>query len=53
MSGYLRNSVMAGIVLLSGLAASQSTLLPTVDLGYEIHRASFLNVRLGCYSSFS
>ncbi len=33
-----------GIALLSGLSASQS--LPTVDLGYAIHQANFLNASL-------
>jgi len=38
--------VVAGIALLFDPAASQSTSLPTVDLGYEIHRASLFNVCL-------
>lgn len=39
------NSAIAGIALLAGLAASQdSTTLPTVDLGYEIHQAFLYNV---------
>lgn len=39
-------SAMAGMALFFGLAAAQSTLLPTVDLGYEIHRAALYNVGL-------
>ena len=39
------NWAIAGIVLLAGLAASQdSSTLPTVDLGYEIHQALLYNV---------
>jgi len=37
---------MAGVALFLQLAASQSTLLPTVDLGYEVHRASLFNACL-------
>ena len=36
--------LVAGITFVFGIASAQLT-LPTVDLGYEIHRASFLNVR--------
>ena len=34
---------MATATLLTGLVVSQAV-LPTVDLGYEIHRASYFNV---------
>ena len=38
--------VIVGVALLAGLAASQdSSTLPTVDLGYEIHQAILYNVR--------
>ena len=40
--------LVGGIALFSQLADAQSTLLPTVDLGYEIHRAAFFNVSLNC-----
>ena len=39
------NWAIAGVALLAGLAASQdSSTLPTVDLGYEIHQAFLYNV---------
>ncbi len=43
MFGETPSRLVASIALLSGLVLSQSP-LPTVDLGYEIHRASFFNV---------
>ena len=39
------NWAFVGVALLAGLAASQdSSSLPTVDLGYEIHQAFLYNV---------
>ena len=39
------NWAIVAVALLAGLAASQdSSTLPTVDLGYEIHQAFLYNV---------
>ena len=44
MLGSSPYCLVASILLAFGIVSAQST-LPTVDLGYEIHRALFLNVR--------
>ncbi|KAL6721056.1 hypothetical protein ACLMJK_000156 [Lecanora helva] len=49
MLSSVSRSLAAGIALSSAVALSQST-LPDVDLGYEIHRASFFNSTGGFYN---
>ena len=43
MSTISAHRLFTGIILFFGLALGQSV-LPTVDLGYEIHRAALFNV---------
>jgi acetylcholinesterase len=41
---------LAAAAALLGVAYAQNSTLPTVDLGYEIYRASTFNVRLSPWS---